>query len=348
MHRVTQTPPLSRATGRLLGYTYNPMARRIHRVFAAHPPDVIHLHNLHSTILLSPLVHALRAPTVAHLHDHWPVCNRGMLYDPVAKEACTAESARCCFDPPLRLWGGVNLRIKRRLVAQLAAKVRIFISPSEFLVRTLRERGFPGADKVRVLPHGVEVPQAPPPGGSARPPSFLYVGRMVDYKNPSLGLRLLKRAKDEDVDARLDLVGDGPSLDSLKAQATAWGLDDRVAVHGRLPHAETLNRIGRARALLLPSLCAENSPFAVYESLALGTPPLVSRSGGAEELLSDGEQGHVLDPLDEDAWWGPLRALLTEDSLQAEMGAAAHRHAVARYGMEDHLQRIERLYDEVV
>jgi glycosyltransferase involved in cell wall biosynthesis len=134
----------------------------------------------------------------------------------------------------------------------------------------------------------------------------------------------------------------------LRRFAAEAGVREYMETHGRLPHQRTLAQIRTSRALVLPSLCFENSPLAVYEALAWGTPPIVSDRGGTEELFRSGVHGYVLDPTKEDAWWESVRILLTDDELYHRMRSAAWRLARENYSMTDHIRAIEGIYDSVV
>ncbi|MGC9106844.1 MAG: glycosyltransferase, partial [Infirmifilum sp.] len=54
---------------------------------------------------------------------------------------------------------------------------------------------------------------------------------------------------------------------------------------GRVPHDHLMQEHRRAWGLLLPSINEEQLPYAVVESVAAGTMPLVARVGGLEEVL---------------------------------------------------------------
>ena len=171
---------------------------------------------------------------------------------------------------------------------------------------------------------------------------------MVDYKNPLLGVRLGQRAAEEGFDIRVRFVGEGPALTSVFESAKAAGISNRLEASGRLSHHDTLTLIRKSRALVLPSLCFENSPMTVYEALAAGTPPIVSSRGGAGELFTNGIHGYCVDPQYENPWWDAFRSLIDGDERYQRMSAAARQHARANFSLDEHCRRIETLYDRVI
>jgi D-inositol-3-phosphate glycosyltransferase len=83
------------------------------------------------------------------------------------------------------------------------------------------------------------------------------------------------------------------------------------------------------------------------ESMAMGTPPLVSAVGGGPELVQDGVTGRLLDPHRPEAWTAAARTLLEDDAARARMGAAV-RAAAARFREDAHARAILAVYERVL
>jgi glycosyltransferase involved in cell wall biosynthesis len=62
-------------------------------------------------------------------------------------------------------------------------------------------------------------------------------------------------------------------------------ISDRFVVVGRLPYSEYLKLHERAWGLLFPSIWEEPLPYAVVESMLMGTVPVASRVGGVPEIV---------------------------------------------------------------
>ena len=89
---------------------------------------------------------------------------------------------------------------------------------------------------------------------------------------------------------RLHIVGVGADLAKAKKLA---GKDKRIIWHGWLPSAQLLPLLAKMDVLIVPSLCYENSPTVIYESLSLGVPVLASDIGGVAELIQEGHNGWI-------------------------------------------------------
>lgn len=73
--------------------------------------------------------------------------------------------------------------------------------------------------------------------------------------------------------------------------------------------------IRKAKVSVLPSEIYENCPFSVIESQMYGTPVVVSRMGGAPELLTEGKTGEIFEAGDADSLEEKLQKLLYTDGL---------------------------------
>lgn len=73
--------------------------------------------------------------------------------------------------------------------------------------------------------------------------------------------------------------------------------------------------IRKAKITVLPSEIYENCPFSVIESQMYGTPVVVSRMGGAPELLTDGKTGEIFEAGNADSLERAIRKMLHTDGL---------------------------------
>lgn len=121
-------------------------------------------------------------------------------------------------------------------------------------------------------------------------PSFLYLGRLQDYKNIDIAIAAFARVVRKYENAKLKIVGFGESLDKLKNLAERFGIGDKVAFLGKVSEPQKARLLSEAWALLHPSQI-EGWGITVIEANACGTPVIASRVNGLRDSVVHGKTG---------------------------------------------------------
>jgi len=156
------------------------------------------------------------------------------------------------------------------------------------------------ADESRVRP-GLErvLPLSEKLRPSAKP-VVAFVGRFVGLKNiPSL-IRAFEPLKER---AELVLIGDGPEREYLQTMAPY------AHFTGMLQGDDLLAWYNLVDILVLPST-QEAYGTVTGEALMAGAQVIVSRKAGSSDLVREGENGYIVDPMDIDALRDRLSRLL--------------------------------------
>lgn len=179
-----------------------------------------------------------------------------------------------------------TLILVRRLGRAFALRllgVRLF-APSADAAAQATGRFF-GIVQVHPLLQGVPDPGPRPFVDGERPLRVVFVGRLVEQKQPLLLIDALSGAIRRGAKVSLDVVGDGPLMREVQDRIRKHGLDDdAVRLHGYLRDPGPV--VAASDLLVLPSE-AEGCPVVVMEAAALGRASVV-RAGlsGMEEVLS--------------------------------------------------------------
>lgn len=185
-------------------------------------------------------------------------------------------------------------------------------------------------DKCHVIP--LAVPASAPVEASrvaywqARFPEgcVLWVGRMRYYKGLTTLLDALARTPPS---LHVALVGDGPLMPELHAQAHTLGLTARVHFLGALADADVRALQHIARFFVFPSqLRAEAFGLALLEALSAGLPAISCEIGTATSFVNqDGHTGIVVPPDDAVALAHAMHRLWSDDTMRRQYAT----HAVA-------------------
>ena len=188
--------------------------------------------------------------------------------------------------------------------------------------------------------------QADPAPGPLR---ACFIGRLVPYKGPDM---LLDAAAPLLRDGRmvLDIIGDGPMMAGLQAQAARDGLTGAVTFHGWLTQEALRDVALRSGIMVFPSV-REFGGGAVLEAMALGLAPVVVDYAGPGELVTEGV-GYKVPLGDRAAIVAGLRAMLT--ALAADPDGVAATGGSARARVRTHFtwaakaRQVSYVYDWVL
>jgi glycosyltransferase involved in cell wall biosynthesis len=145
-------------------------------------------------------------------------------------------------------------------------------------------------------------------------------------------------------DARFVLVGHGPLEATLRRQARQMGLGQNVIFTGTRNDAPRL--AAAFDVFALPSI-HEGLSIALVEALAVGTPAVVTGTGGVKEVVSDGVNGVVVPPRDPLALGNAITSVLTDAALQQRLSEAGKKRA-ADFDIRVAVRRIEDVYREIL
>ena len=146
------------------------------------------------------------------------------------------------------------------------------------------------------------------------------------------------------------MIGDGPLLDTLKAQVAKDGLTDRVRFHGWLPHGEVQDVAADCSVLAFPSV-REFGGGVVLEAMALGLAPLVVAYGGPDELVTV-DTGFKVPLSSRDAIVAGVRSelerLAANSELVAETGKRARERVHRLFTWQAKARQVSSVYDWVL
>ena len=214
--------------------------------------------------------------------------------------------------------------------------------PSAFAARTFVARGVPQA-KLQINPYGVDLHRFMPRAG-ARPDGplrILFVGRVGIRKGiPDL----LKAFAPLAGDTELHLIGPvDPDMQSILGSAPL----QNVNVRGALPAAALPGEYAKADIFCLPSL-EEGFPLVLLQAMASGLPVVTTPPSGAEDILSEGQEGHIVETGDATALREVLASLCGDTGARQRMGAAARARVESGWGWDDYVARAMALYEKLL
>ncbi|WOI53215.1 glycosyltransferase family 4 protein [Parvularcula sp. LCG005] len=192
------------------------------------------------------------------------------------------------------------------------------------------------ADHIHVIPNGVDadtLQRVPPDAVRERYQLdghhiLGFVGFVREWHGVDRVIDWL--ATSDGQAAILLVVGDGPAIPALKAQAEKLGVSDRFIVTGVVQRADIPGHVAAFDIALQPAVTAYASPLKLQEYMAQGRAIIAPDQPNIRETVTDGETALLVDPADPSALFTALDRLCRDRQLREGLGRAAHQRLLER------------------
>jgi glycosyltransferase involved in cell wall biosynthesis len=151
-------------------------------------------------------------------------------------------------------------------------------------------------DKLKVVSNPVLASPLLKTHDSSGYKKLIVVGRLAEEKGVS---RLLKIVSKLPENYSLTIIGDGPLMNSLKAETANLKLGKRVNFMGELQNVTA--QIIKCDLFVLTSF-TEGFPNVILESLSVGVPIVCYKVGGVQDLIQEGFNGYIVEQDDAEAF----------------------------------------------
>jgi glycosyltransferase involved in cell wall biosynthesis len=296
-------------------------------------PDLIHCHDpLAAVAAHQTLGGGTSIPVIQTVHGPW------------SREALMGGAVP----------GGAQVTCIRRLEETAFSTASHFIpvdsGQAEILVADFRVP----VDRISVIPNGVDTAAVAAlsemrlrrPG---RQPYFVVPRRLVKKNGVEVALRALARRQSQAV---LVVAGDGPLRAQLERTTRALNIVNRVRFLGNAPPRILLPLMRRALGVVIPSIPAdgvvEATSLAALESMACGTPILVSEIGGLREIVSRADVGFLFAPGDDAAFAAGMQHIEEMRDDELALLRRRTRQAAELFALQPWFDRIHAVYQNTL
>ena len=282
------------------------------------------------------------------IHVHWPLPH--MLFGWAAQRACDARI--------VTTWYGLELRWMKSSLGFLTGFVRRALRSADENVAissaTAREIASIEPVPVRVIPYGIGFPEVAAARRANADGTFtiLFVGGLLERKGVTHLVDAVRRLPAR-LPWKLVLVGEGPDLADLQAQARAGGIEDRVAFRGQVPDAELHAAYSAADVFVLPAVVdsrgdTEGLGVVLLEAMNYHLPVIASGLGGITDIVLHEKTGLLVPQRDPQALADALLRIADDPALAARLAAGGHQHAQQNFSWEVITDRWEECYADAV
>ncbi|GFE83935.1 glycosyl transferase [Steroidobacter agaridevorans] len=168
------------------------------------------------------------------------------------------------------------------------------------------------------------------------------VGRLVAEKNQMPLVDAVADLRATGADVHLMLVGDGPLRSALEQRAAERGISAAITFTGALLDVRAALRT--FDVFVLPSL-SETFSNAALEAMAMQLPVILTRTGGASEMIEHGKEGYIVDVADLPQQLPELLDRLRLDNvLRTRMATAASARAQREFSWDAMLASYQSMF----
>lgn len=172
--------------------------------------------------------------------------------------------------------------------------------------------------------------------------TFVYIGRLSQEK----GIQVLLDAFKKNPSFNIEIFGSGPLENLVELASSQYnniqykGFKDKEVLH---------QAISSAQALIVPSIWFEGMPMTILESLAAGTPIILSKIGALSSLIEEDKTGFYFKAGDS----GSLTEVLIKFSAFSEQQKQillenCIKEYKTKYSIEENIKTLVQIYENTI
>lgn len=252
------------------------------------------------------------------------------------------------------LFGGARVRQPEQwrqwLLAWSVRRMQRLVCVSQRVADDCQQRLSVPAEKLLVIPNGIDLATVPPPASSwatwrlpADARVLLFVGRLVAQKGILPFVEQIGPLLDALPEHHLVILGDGPLSETLAQLISASPHRHRLHLVGWDPQALAWMQL--AELLVLPAQY-EGMPNVVLEGMATGLPVASFDVDGVRELLGDGElaESQIAPAAQFSELNRTILRLCQDEHLRSGCAASNRTRVEEHFQLEKQLKRYLELY----
>lgn len=169
-------------------------------------------------------------------------------------------------------------------------------------------------------------------------------GRLSEEKGFGLLITAVEKLVKEGFDVGLVIAGEGHLKEQLQQQIDELGMQERIRLAGFLSDPR---RLYRAIDVFVLSSLREGLPNVVLEAMATGRTVLATRVNGIPRLVTDGQNGIVIDCDSVQQLHSGLQTILNDADLRAQLAAAGRQTVETNFSFRQRMDRMVKVYDKL-
>jgi len=196
-----------------------------------------------------------------------------------------------------------------------------------------------------VIPNAIPIKDAE--NIKTNPYQFVYVGRLVFYKNIQVVIKSFKLLKEKFPKINLVIIGKGPYHPQLEKLVSEDNLQKNIIFKGYVSEEEKNHLIASSQAMVFPSLF-EGFGLVILEAFMQKKPVLVSNKRPMIDIVKNEKTGLIVPKNDETTWARAIELILKDPLKAQKMGEAGRDELKEKFSHDNMTRKILEMYNEVI
>jgi glycosyltransferase involved in cell wall biosynthesis len=330
----------------------------LYKLFALcinHKFDVVHSTDFWGfySILLK---YIFKYKLIHQLHGYQEICPTGLL---LFGKKCLTKTARICYS---------NCMIKphRYLIDKIMYKA-IWLS-SDLIITVSKavkdkyleiNRNNIFSNKMLVLHNGVDVNNFMNLEKDKRKflvktplnqedKILLFVGRLISERRIDKIIENFSMLTRKIPNVKFLIVGGGPELSNLKNKVKKLKLEEFVQFLGILTGQDLKFIYSISDLFIIPIIFPEPFSTVVLESMSRGCPVITFNLGGMDEIISDKQDGVLIEPFNWDAFYKEMILLLSDQKRLDRLGKNANNKIKSHFNIKNQGLKLNYIYEKLI
>lgn len=298
------------------------MRQYVKLVMQKEKPDVVICHNLAGfSISIWDEIKINKIPIIQILHDLYLLCPRSNMFK--NERACDKQCSIC---------GLMRLCHKRK-----SGNIDVVVGVSNYILEHFKKYGYFCNAKSSVIYNARTISKLDVHRNRSvgTPLRIGYIGTLSKVKGIEWLIRTFAQL---DIDATLFIAGRGESVEYEEYLKKLASTDKRICFLG---YMKPLDFFSQIHLSIIPSLCPDTFPTVAIESCAYSVPVIATKVGGLPEMIQDGVNGLLINPLDNVSLSDAIMSLYNNNALLQSLSDNS-RSAIL------HLINTDRMLDELI
>ena len=290
--------------------------------------DLIHSNNFSPALVGSILSSLLHIPHIICIHDVFSNCGKNYWNQWAAQQNVS------------KIHAFLGPRFEKMIPSLSHVLIHTVSESTKDDILKLGEK-----KPIRIISNAIKI--KPTSDVKINPNQFVYVGRLVFYKNLETIIQAVSLVKKVNPKIKLLVVGNGPQKSKLENLVEKLKVEENVSFLGFVSELKKNEAIASSLSMVFPSVC-EGFGLVILESFLQKRPVMVSDVRPLNEIVCDKKNGFVVPPFDSEKWAEAMISLIENQESASKMGLEGNRKLGTEYNQSSMINKVEEMYREVL